>query len=200
MASTPEVRLATSSDTAAMAATLARAFHDDPVKLWLIHEGPQRQAKAERLFDVWSRMHLRNGCTYTTDGVQGAALWEPPGHWKTPPLEILRHAPALIRIFGTALPGDLRILSEVEKRHARAPHYYLAVLGTDPAHQGKGIGGALMGPVLERADREGVGAYLESSKESNIAFYHRFGFDVTGTYDFPKGGPRIWLMWRDPKG
>ena len=35
------------------------------------------------------------------------------------------------------------------------PHYYLEFLGHDPAHQGKGIGSALMQPVLDRCDEEG---------------------------------------------
>ena len=33
------------------------------------------------------------------------------------------------------------------------------VLGTDPDHQGRGLGSALMAPVLEHCDRDGVGAY-----------------------------------------
>ena len=38
----------------------------------------------------------------------------------------------------------------------------------------------VLAPVLERCDAEGVPAYLESSKESNVSFYRRHGFDVTG--------------------
>jgi len=53
--------------------------------------------------------------------------------------------------------------------------------------------------VLGRVDREGMPAYLETSKERNIAFYARHGFAVTGEVSAPAGGPTLWLMWREPR-
>jgi GNAT superfamily N-acetyltransferase len=94
---------------------------------------------------------------------------------------------------------SLRAIAEVERVHPKEPHWYLAVLGTEPAWQGKGVGSALLAPVLQRCDREGRPAYLESSKESNLAFYARHGFEVTGTIDLLGGGPRVWPMWREPR-
>jgi ribosomal protein S18 acetylase RimI-like enzyme len=72
------------------------------------------------------------------------------------------------------------------------------VLGTAPEHQGKGLGSAMMAPVLHRCDDEGLPAYLESSKESNIAFYRRHGFEVVGEVVVPDG-PTLWPMWREPR-
>ena len=86
----------------------------------------------------------------------------------------------------------------MDRAHPREPHWYLSVLGTDPTQQGKGVGGALLEPVLDRCDSQGLGAYLESSKEANIPFYQRFGFAVTGQIDLPEGPP-VWPMWRDPR-
>jgi ribosomal protein S18 acetylase RimI-like enzyme len=91
-------------------------------------------------------------------------------------------------------------MAELEKRHPTEPHYYLAVLGTRPADRGRGCASATLAPVLERADSEGTGCYLESSKEDNVAFYARHGFEVTDTYDLAGGkGPRLWLMWREAR-
>ena len=66
-----------------------------------------------------------------------------------------------------------------------------------PVAQGRGLGSSVLAPVLGRCDDEGLGAYLESSKEENLAFYSRHGFEVTEEVQLP-GGPPVWLMWRDP--
>jgi ribosomal protein S18 acetylase RimI-like enzyme len=90
-----------------------------------------------------------------------------------------------------------RAVREIERRHPVVPHYYLSVLGTDPEQQGGGIGSALLAPVLHRCDADGVAAYLECSKESNVAFYERHGFTVTDRVELPEGPP-LWFMWREP--
>ena len=85
----------------------------------------------------------------------------------------------------------------MSRHHLREPHYYLAALGTDPSHQRKGIGSALIQPVLDRCDRESLPAYLESSKRTNIPFYERHGFEVVEELEVP-GGPKLWPMVRRP--
>jgi ribosomal protein S18 acetylase RimI-like enzyme len=122
-------------------------------------------------------------------------LWAPPGKWRLGAWGQVRMLPDFIRLFGRRLPLASRGLNLVEAHHPRELHWYLAVLGTEPACQGQGIGSALMAPILERCDREGLPAYLESSKESNIAFYSRHGFEVTGEIRLPDGPP-VWPMWR----
>ncbi|MCB1038392.1 MAG: GNAT family N-acetyltransferase, partial [Acidimicrobiales bacterium] len=88
----------------------------------------------------------------------------------------------------------------IEKAHPKEPpHWYLALIGTDPAHQGEGVGGALIGAITQRCDAEGLGAYLESSKEQNVPYYARHGFDVVAEIRM-EDGPTMWRMWRDPKG
>jgi ribosomal protein S18 acetylase RimI-like enzyme len=102
-----------------------------------------------------------------------------------------------VRLVGLGIFTRLRGLVEAERHHPGTPHWYLGVLGIDPDHQGKGLGSELLGPVLQRCDTDGLGAYLESSKQANLAFYGRHGFEVTDKITLGKGPP-IWGMWRDP--
>ncbi len=194
------VRVATDTDVPGVCAMLARAFDDDPVARYLVPSA-RRRAPALRAF---FRLQLRNdhyldfGGAFTTDDHAGAATWAPPGKPRMTGLRALLSVVPLAPYYaGPALPRALRFLGQLEAAHPTEPHWYLATLGTEPALQGRGIGSALLAPVLARCDSDGVRAYLESSKEHNIAFYRRHGFEVTNELR-TEGGPTLWQMWREP--
>jgi ribosomal protein S18 acetylase RimI-like enzyme len=195
----PQIRSATASDIEPVSLMLARAFADDPVKLFLVGGKQLAPERVAPFFRVMQTIQLPHGHVYTTDDHAAAALWSPPGAWKIPVSAIARHAGTLLKLYGWRFLPNLTVLNDMEKHHPPEPHYYLEIIGTDPDQQGRGLGTALMTPMLERADREGVGAYLESTKESNLAFYARFGFTVTKELKHRRKGPVMWLMWRDPR-
>ena len=192
------VRRVAGEDRAALAAVLAQAFHDDPVMSWFFPDPERREAQNRRFFAMRLRQLLPHGETYTVEGELGAALWAPPDRWRLGALDSLRMGISLLPALGRRTALITRGVDKIERSHPPAPHYYLAVLGTDPEAQGRGVGSALMRPVLEACDRDGIPAYLESSKERNIDFYARHGFRVTDEVRMPKGPP-VWPMWRDPR-
>lgn len=194
------VRTAQPAEREQIAAALADAFFDDPVMSWILTDDDSRTRRLHGLFDVLLRGHyLRLDTVWTTPDHAGAALWAPPGRAIIPGPTVLRHSPRLVRALGRRALLALRALTHVEQHHPKEPHWYLGVLGTRRADQGKGVGSALLAPVLRRCDEEGMRAYLESSKESNLAFYGRHGFEVAGEIELPMGGPTVWPMWRDPR-
>lgn len=194
------MRRATLADVPQLSEALARAFLEDPVATWAYPPSRLRLRALERFHAIRLRQRLVDDEVWTTQGLHGAALWSPPGRWRTSPLEDIQLArpslhPQLLVRLGVVAPG----LFGMERAHPRTPeHWYLAVLGTDPAAQGKGVGSAVLEPVLAECDRHGVGAFLESSKHSNIAFYARHGFRVRGELPLWRG-PSVWQMWRDPR-
>ncbi len=197
----PEARQAGNRDAEALGAMFARAFDDDPIWAWLCRSRMRRFTRlAAPFFATEARQYLRKSSAWTVPGCAAGALWAPPGTWRTNVGDLARWAPSAARLFGVRLPVSLQALDAVDKLHPREPHWYLALLGTDPDRQGSGLGSAVLAPVLRRCDDEGIPAYLESSKEANVGFYERHGFAVTEVMHMGNGsGPPMWLMWREPQ-
>jgi ribosomal protein S18 acetylase RimI-like enzyme len=198
---------------------LARAFSDDPIAEWSCRPDSLRRSVLERFYTTRTRQLLADEEVWISAEGASAALWAPPKRWKLTALQDARLSLSLLhpRLLARA-PLIVAGLLGLERKHPVAPaHWYLAFLGTDPSVQGQGLGSAVLRPVLEQCDSDGVAAYLESSKEdkpnmpmrgptpaylecskeSNISFYERFGFKVTGEYRLLRG-PKVWPMWRDP--
>ena len=221
----PDVRAATTDDLPLIGRVLAAAFADDPVWRFLTSSPTQWQTRAAAWFEADARAQMRghgevlvdctpgNGAPETAapgnaaprDGagpnpaVRGAAIWSPPDRWKGTAREAVAIALPSVRLFRSKLPRAIRLLTQMERAHpSDPPHWHLAVLGTDPAHQGTGVGSALIRAMTDRCDEQGLGAYLESSKEQNLPFYARHGFEVNERVD-PGGQPPTWTMWRDPR-
>jgi GNAT superfamily N-acetyltransferase len=184
-----------------MATQLAATFDDDPVIRHLFRNDARRPAGLHRYFATQMRAdYLPFGGCYTTDDHSGAAIWAPAGKPLLTGVTAVTTMLPVLPFVAAHLLTTLRLLNLVESMHPHEPHWYLATLGTAVDHQGQGIGSALMAPVLEHCDREGLPAYLESSKERNVPFYRRHGFEVVKEVPLPGGGPPIWTMWRQPQG
>ena len=191
-----EARQAQWDDSEQISQMLARAFFDDPLICFFLPDQETRPKKMPRLFRVLFRLGMPYGTCDVTAGYEAAAIWRPPGRWQIPVYQYITNGPDFLATFGAG--NGLRVMSamdHIEKRHPKEPHYYLQVIGTDPAKQGKGFGGIAMRRHLAIADKKRLPAYLESSKEKNIPIYQSFGFEVTGEIRLPDG-PVLFPMWR----
>lgn len=198
-----DVRPARKSDLGALARTLARAFQDDPVMTWMVPDGRRRARALPRLFAAMTRHHFLagGGVEVAEQGIRvgGAALWDPPGRWKQTRREELRMLPGVLLAMGPRSVRGQQLTELMKQQHPEEPHWYLAVIGSDPTVRGAGFGQALMRSRLGRVDGEHAPAYLESSNPDNVPYYLRFGFEVTGEIVVPEGGPTLTQMWRAPR-
>lgn len=198
-----EVRKARRTDVPALARVLGRAFHEDPVIGWLQPDPARRAAALPGFFGAMTRHHFMSGAgveiAESESGLCAAALWDPPGRWVQTPREQIAMVPAVLRAFRGRVGMSRALAEQMKAVHPDEPHWYLAIIGSDPEARGGGFGGALMRSRLDRCDAEGSPAYLESSNADNIAYYLRFGFTVTGEITIPDGGPTLWCMWRQPR-
>jgi GNAT superfamily N-acetyltransferase len=170
---TTQVRRAAPGELPALARALTSAFADDPVTAWILPDEADRVERLGRFFGeiFLPRMALGRDELYTDDEVRGVASWTPPGQGETGLIDMLGLLPRMAALWGRWLPRALKTLSYMESQFPEQPHWHLPFLGVIPESQGKGIGSALMRPILDRCDREGMPAYLEASTPRSRALY-----------------------------
>jgi GNAT superfamily N-acetyltransferase len=197
------LRLAESQIPAA-AATLAHAFHDDPLMVYTI---PDPAERVRLLPDVYARMirfGFLAGEVYVTAGeLEGVALWMPPNaKWSREHIEAsgMHQTPTVIGDEAYQRYRDVVGREwQARERDMTGACWYLFLLGVEPNRQRRGLGGALMRPVLERADSGQLACYLETENERNVAFYLKQGFDlIVSGEEAGASGVRFWTFRRDP--
>lgn len=188
------VRTAGRADREAVAALLARAFHDDPAFSWIYPDPVDRARRLLRLFALLFDSDAV-GLRLLTRGGEAATLWRPPGQAQAGWWEMLRHAVPLLRALGPSVRRALTVADAIDAHMPAGTFWYLHIAGCDPLHQSRGHGRAAVGAGLSRAAGR-LPAYLETATERNLAFYGALGFRVTGEWAVPRGGPRFWSMLR----
>jgi ribosomal protein S18 acetylase RimI-like enzyme len=190
-----EVRQATRQDLDAVSTLLSTAFRDDPLLLYMLGGWSERRSRLA--FRMLTGNMLGKGIVLVSSDLSSAALWAPPGKWRLGLPAMARTLPSTLAAYRWHIFRVLLALVRMERVQPRTPHYFLQVIGTEPSRRGVGIGSRLVEPVLAMADRDRVGAYLASSKDTNLNFYRRFGFEVVGKIKHIRG-PVMRLMWRNP--
>jgi GNAT superfamily N-acetyltransferase len=160
---------------------------------------PDRAALLRRLFHLDLEAGVAMGCAWVTDDASAVAIWS------------ASHAPTLdsmladrVRDDQNALLGDdvHRLAAADALTHPHrpiGPHWYLGTVGTRPDRRGKGLGSAVVRPVLDQCDRDGVVACLETSSEANVRLYRRLGFDVVFRTTTGDGALPLIVMNRSPR-
>ena len=181
---------AVAADLDAIGSAISASFADDPVQQWLFEPADDFERSRSAFLRFFVDTYFPAGHVYTVHdpaGPAGAAMWTAPDR------DVLdgSRIEALIALMEGILGDEtLPRLGELARSGAYRPvepHFYLGVLGVDPSHQGQGLGGAMVEPVLDACDRGGFVAHLESSNPRNLGFYERLGFVAID--DFRCGGP-----------
>ena len=191
----PFVRPALPAERRSVLEVIGRAFHDDPVTCHLFPKEHKRTIRWARFSGLAIKSMGDTAHVLTTDSVQGAAVWQLPNEGRPGALTNCGIAFRFLMLAGLGARRAMRLGDLTSAHRPSEPHYYLGVLGTDPDQQSKGIGSALIQPVLDRCDKERMPAYLESSKKKNLSFYQKHGFEVIDELQIPEGPP-IWTMMR----
>lgn len=192
-------------DELAVADLLTRAFVDSPVTAALIREPADRARFTAALFERMVR-HARLFGEIHCVGTPpiGAAVWfriGAPGAPEPDPERSGLHE--LPRLFGPHVAprmGEFVAFgSALHERCAHGEHWFLNFLGVDPAHQGGGVGSALMRAMFDRADADRLPYYLDTFQSRNVPLYERHGFEIVESGEVPGFGLPYWAMVRPPR-
>lgn len=195
-----ETRRARPSDIDRASEVLGEAFADYPWTRWTVDADDH----VERV-TMLQRVALEHyGMEFGQVWVSGrAARVESVAVWMdssvaVPPTVQERLKSVRADVEGSRHRASVAAEKELQAWRPDQRHYYLATVGTVPAMQGRGLARAALGPVLQAADDEGVCAFLETSWASNVDFYSKLRFEVTGHRRISGGGPDVWAMLRRP--
>ncbi|MGW3290743.1 GNAT family N-acetyltransferase [Streptomyces sp. NPDC001002] len=195
------IRTAGEGDRELVVRLLDEAFQEDPVSTWVFPGEEYRRTTHHRLMAAFTDIVFAEGRIDIAEDGAACALWMSVPVGEHADAEGEDDGPVQLRAAVDPDNERVELIGRLTQdiHPTDRPHEYLWMIGVVPGRQGEGLGGALIGHVLDRCDREGLHAYLEASSDRSRALYERLGFALTGRpLDLP-GGPQMWPMWREPR-
>jgi ribosomal protein S18 acetylase RimI-like enzyme len=174
---------------------LGQAFRSDPGLRWILPDDTAWERFSPWIFQWYVSPVTGSDCVLATGDLAATAVWHPPGAVRRGLITQLVESYRWCRLAGRRLPEIRRYGALVADAHPSENHWYLAALATSPDRQGQGLGSLLLRNGLARCDAERVPAYLETTRESNVSLYLRFGFRLNGELTSPPY-PHTWFMFR----
>jgi len=188
---TSELLRLTLKERDAGTAVLGRAFTEYELLRYYFHDKTERRAVADTFGFIALSVCLKYGEVYaSSEKLEGVAAWLPPGKAPFGGWQIIRSVPLSI-LFRFGRQGASRMwaygryVDNLHRKLVSYPHWYLQIIGVDPAYHGQGFSSRLVRPVLERIDRERMPCFLETNTGKNVAIYRRFGFEVVSEDKIP---------------
>ena len=188
-------RRGTPADAPLITRIIALAFAADPVWGPSLARLDVRAGEPAASWRPFVDGALRYPSTWLTGGGEAVAIWIPPGCPSMTPEQDSQVREFVTEHLGPAASDCITLLDRLHGSHPTEPHYFLTLLGTRPAHRGRGLGMRLLARNLDLIDAEHQGGYLESSNPANDAGYASLGFEPMGTVSCP-AGQVITTMWR----
>ena len=175
--------------------TVVLAFAADPTVRWLYPEAREFSGGFPEFVHAFAGRALDEGTAHYVRGFAGAAFWFAPG--------VHGDDEAVIAVLERTVPVErladaFEVFEQMDDFHPKGDHWYLPLIGVDPAHQGRGHGSALLRHSLAECDRSSTPAYLESSSAANLPLYERHGFRCLGEIQ-AGSSPVLYPMLREPQ-
>ncbi len=194
------VRRADAADLDRCAEVLGDAFSDYPWTRWTVDADDHRRRIVALQRLAVEHYGLAHGEVWVADvegTIEAVAVCMDSDH-AVPPTTNAMIDPLAAELEGRRHAASVAAGAATQILKPSGHHLYLATIGTSSHMQRRGIGRAVLAPVVAQAGERGVPAFLETSSATNVSFYTGLGFHVTGHVVIPGGGPDVWGMLRIP--
>jgi GNAT superfamily N-acetyltransferase len=205
MASDGSVRLR-KRDIAEAARVCARAFRDTPHVVYFFADETRRERDSAAMFEMRIRYGFRYGeVLVSSEELEGIAVWLPSERASMTLWRQIRSGGArLYRTAGSDAVARMTYVAEhndrLRRKHVEGRHWFLSILAVDPAHQHQGHATRLVKGMLDRADREAIPCYAETTEPDLLPFYERLGFEPGAESTVPGTDLTVWPLVRPPGG
>ncbi|MFX1495097.1 MAG: GNAT family N-acetyltransferase [Promethearchaeota archaeon] len=190
------LKLISEDQIEAASKVLGRAFQDDPLFVYCFPDPVERKNKIALHGEFLILVGILSGEVYiTSSNIEGVAIWHSHGikdqirGTQSKEIRIRLRKIKRMEFSDTLLIERMGIFEEIansfQNEHVNFPHWYLAFIGVDPIHQGKGYGSKLLGNKLAEIDERNLPCYLHTENERNVKFYEHFGFELIGKNKVP---------------
>jgi GNAT superfamily N-acetyltransferase len=175
-------------------ATLTLAFASDPVVRWAWPDSERYLSYWPPFVEAFGGRAFEEGTAHGLEDHVAVALWLPPG--------VESDGEAIMSLFQESMDDqtfeDIKgVFEQFDEHHPTYDHWYLPLMGVEPASQGRRLGSTLLQHTLDKCDRDGLPAYLEATSPRSRNLYARHGFDDVATIQ-AGSSPPLWAMLREP--
>lgn len=189
------VEVAGPDEMAELVDTLVLAFGSDPLMRWLFPTPHEYVQYFPEFVERYGGEAFAEGTAYHVDDFSGAAIWLAP--------EATPDEDEFVDFMLDVLPEEKQAeawstFEAIEEYQPDEPFWYLPFIGVEPTRRRDGCGSALMEYALERCDRSGHVAYLESANPTNLSLYLRYDFELLGVIQ-SGSMPPMFPMVREPQ-
>lgn len=193
--STMNISILSESDEDKAVSTILLAFATDSGARWFSPRADTFLHNMSAYARLTTRTAISHKSAFCTENCNGVAVCLPPGV----ELDGDKLANILKPGFSSSDAKDMEELAkQIHQYRPQEQHWYLPIIGVDPAHQLQGLGGKLMTHICKHFDLQGKPAYLEATNPRNTSLYLRHGFEVLVTLQVG-ASPTITPMLRQPR-
>ncbi len=189
---------------------IGRAIQDDPLFVYCFPDPIERKTKIITHCELLILVGILSGEVYTTSReIEGVAVWYPyriknriigkQSKEISRRLRKVKRAEISDPIFMERLGIFEEIANSFQTENVNFPHWYLAIIGVDPIHQGKGYSSKLLRMKIAEIDEQNLPCYLHTENEKNVQIYEHFGFELIGKIQVPNSDFYFHAMLRNKK-